>query len=71
MKTRLLYKLDDNKNTSLKIIESDHQLFVPNEKDVLLLDGWGYVIGSRELSYKDDLLEITILCYRESKKRMK
>ncbi|RQW22491.1 hypothetical protein EH196_01385 [Bacillus sp. C1-1] len=71
MKTRLLYKLDDGKNKSLKTIESDHHLFVPIEKDVLLLEGWGYVIGSRELLYKDDLLEITIHCYRESKKRMK
>ncbi|MCP3027040.1 hypothetical protein [Halobacillus sp. A5] len=69
MKTKLIYKLDNGKEIETHKVESEDYLFIPQRGDVLMYEGWGYQIGVREFSYMNDAIEITILGYRERKKR--
>ncbi|MCM2675508.1 hypothetical protein [Alkalicoccobacillus plakortidis] len=69
MKTKLIYNLDDGKNEIKKIVEFEREIFIPEKDDVFLVNGWGYIVSTREFEYKDEILEINVYCYRESKPR--
>lgn len=68
MKTELIY-LNDDKNIFSKTISSEGYIFIPQEQDTLLHEGWGYIVGSKEFYYEDNTTKVIIHCYQESKKR--
>ena len=70
MKTELRYfDIADNQFLFPEPIRSEGFIFIPNEGDTLFLDGWGYIINSKEYSYEPGLTKIVVFCSRERKKR--
>ncbi|MGZ9818139.1 hypothetical protein ACXM0N_19965 [Peribacillus simplex] len=70
MKTELLYfDLADDKYLFPEPITSDGFIFIPNEGDTLILNGWGYIVSRNEYSYEPGITKIVIFCMRENKKR--
>jgi len=70
MNTELVYiNLENDKQLFEEPITSTGFLFIPNEGDTLLLNGWGYIVSRKEFSYEQGVTRIIITCVPESKKR--
>lgn len=70
MKTELLYfDLADDKYLFTEPITSNGFIFIPNQGDTLILNGWGYIVTRNEYSYEPGITKIIIICMRENKKR--
>ncbi|WP_026691025.1 hypothetical protein [Alteribacter aurantiacus] len=68
MRTNVYY-VETTNDTEVVKIQSEGYLFLPNEGDTLIHDGWGYIIDRKEFWYEQDVTKVMVYCTKERKRR--